>query len=172
MVSGSIGLTPLATRLGIADRINYLDPFRLGPWNREMSIACFERLAASYALAIDNDVADAVYDALGIGIPHHVQSFFARLRDFSRMQARERVTVNNVGEVYRTGLLGPSGQNDLVHYETRLKDALDDESHSLAMEILAEAAFQDVFTIEARYTLQQIIRPATRRRARPSCRCA
>ncbi len=43
-------------------------------------------------------------------------------------------------EFYRTGLLGPFGQNDLVHYETRLKDGLDDETFSIAMEILAEAA--------------------------------
>ena len=34
IVSGSIGLTPLVNRIGIPDRINYLDPFRLGPWDR------------------------------------------------------------------------------------------------------------------------------------------
>ena len=34
IVSGSIGLTPLVQRLGIPDRINYLDPLRPGPWDR------------------------------------------------------------------------------------------------------------------------------------------
>ncbi len=159
MVSGSIGLMPLATRLGMTDRISYLEPVRLGPWDRKTSIACVERLAASYNLAIDNDVPGAIFDALGIGIPHHVQSFFARLKDFALMQARERVTARDVGDVYRTALLGPSGQNDLIHYETRLRDALDDESHSLAMEILAEAALHDVFTMEARHTLEQLYTP-------------
>ena len=32
IVSGSIGLEPLVRRLGIPDRINHLDPFRLEPW--------------------------------------------------------------------------------------------------------------------------------------------
>ena len=154
IVSGSIGLTPLVNRIGIPDRINYLDPFRLGPWDRDTSVACLQRLAENYKLRFEDGVANAVYDALGVGIPHHVQSFFARLRDHAIMQGRDRVTVEDVEEVYRTGLLGPSGQNDLVHYETRLKEALEDESHTIAMEILAEAATQEVFTPDARRCLE------------------
>jgi len=156
IVSGSIGLMPLVHRLGIPDRINYLDPFRLGPWNREAGIECFNRLVKSTSLAVDDGVAEAVYDALGIGIPHHVQSFFARLRDFAVMENRDRVTVADVERVYRTGLLGPSGQNDLAHYDTRLRDGLDDESRSIAMEILAEAATQGSLTARARTRLGEL----------------
>jgi hypothetical protein len=153
VVSGSIGLKPLVERLGLSDRINHLDPFRLGPWNRTDSVQCFVHLARNYGLPIESNVANAVYDALGIGIPHHVQSFFARLRDFAIMQKRDRITVADVQEVYRNELLGPSGQNDLVHYETRLQEGLEDESFSIAMEILAEAATQEVFTAQARRCL-------------------
>ena len=149
MVSGSIGLAPLVDRLGISDRINYLHSYRLPPWDQTVSVACFEHLATSYGLPVDPGVAEAVYDRLGIGIPHHVQSFFARLRDFAPHD-RVRVTVKDVEEVYRTELLGPAGQNDLAHYETRLKDTLDDESHAIAMKILAEAATQGAFTPDAR----------------------
>ena len=156
IVSGSIGLMPMVQRLGIPDRINYLEPFRLGPWNREASVACFDQLASSAALSIEDGVAGAVYDALGIGIPHHVQSFFARLREHAIMANRDRVTVADVAMVYRTGLLGPSGQNDLAHYETRLRDGLDDESRSIAMEILAEAATQGAFTAAARARLGEL----------------
>ena len=96
-----------------------------------------------------------MYDALGLGIPHHVQSFFARIRDFATLRGTRAVTVDDVRHVYRTGLLGPSGQNDLVHYETRLKDGLDDETFSIAMEILAEAATRNVFTPRARRCLER-----------------
>lgn len=154
MVSGSIGLEPLVRRFGLSDRINHLYSFRLGPWDRETSVTCFQRLAASHRLAIEDGVANAVYEALGVGIPHHVQSFFARLRDFTRMQGRDQVAVEDVDDVYRNALLGPSGQNDLMHYETRLQEALEDESYSIAMEILAEAAIQDVFTSDARRSLE------------------
>ena len=155
IVSGSIGLQPLVHRLGIPDRINYLDTFRLGPWNRDTSVACFNQLAASYRLRVENGVANTVYDKLGVGIPHHVQSFFARLRDHAIMQGRDRVTVEDVDKIYRTALLGPAGQNDLVHYETRLKEGLENESYSIAMEILAEAATQGIFTSGARRRLAQ-----------------
>ena len=156
IVSGSIGLQPLVNCLGIPDRINHFYPFRLPPWDRQTSVECFNRLADGEGLTIENGVAEAVYESLGLGIPHHVQSFFARIRDFATMSGTSAVTVADVGTVYRTGLLGPFGQNDLVHYETRLKDGLDDETFSIAMEILAEAATQDVFTPRARRCLEHV----------------
>ena len=159
IVSGSIGLAPLVTRLGIPDRINHFYQFRLGPWDRDDSVECFNRLAQSHRLAVKNDVASAVYETLGIGIPHHVQSFFARLRDFAIKERRDLLTRRDVAKVYRTELLGPSGQNDLVHYETRLKEALNDESHTIAMEILAEAATQEVFGPDARRCLETLYAP-------------
>ena len=156
IVSGSIGLRPLVRRLGIPDRINYLDSVRIGPWDRETSVDCFRRLAASHDLRVEEGVAEAVYDSLGIGIPHQVQSFFARLRDFAVMRGRDCVTVPNVGEVYQKELLGPRGQSDLAHYETRLRDGLEDGNYSIAMEILAEAATEGVFAPAARRRLGQV----------------
>lgn len=153
IVSGSIGLVPIVKRLGIPDRINHLYPFRLGPWDRNTSIKCFERLAASYELRVEDGVAGAVYDRLGVGIPHHVQSFFAHIRDYATMKKRDRVTVEDVAEVYCTELLGPSGQNDLAHYETRLKDGLDDPGYSIAKDILAEASIRQVFATPAKQHL-------------------
>lgn len=156
IVSGSIGLEPFVRRLGLADRINHLYSVRVGPWDRRASVGCLERLATTYGLDLSDGVADAVYEALGVGIPHHVQSFFARLRDFAAMRGVTRVGVQDVDDVYCGELLGPSGQNDLTHYETRLKEALSDEEHRLAMEILAEAATTGAFTPDARNRLEAL----------------
>ena len=156
LVSGSIGLQPLVARLGLSDRINYLHAVRLGPWDRETSIACLQRLAETHDLALDQAVPNAVLEALGIGVPHHVQSFFARLRDYATMHDRDRVTLEDVETVYRSELLGPSGQTDLAHYETRLKDALDPDTYTIALEILAEAATQDAFTPAAERCLASL----------------
>jgi len=156
ILSGSIGIAPLVERLGISDRINYLESIRLGPWNLEVSVRCFETLTASYGLTADDGVARAVYEHLGTGVPQYVQSFFARLRDYVRIRDRNRITLDDVVEVYRTELLGPSGQNDLAHYETRLRDGLGDaHRYRLAMEILAEAAIQGTFTTDARRQLEK-----------------
>ena len=157
IVSGSIGLNHLVRRLGIPDRINHLYSFRLGPWDRDTSIACFTRLSETCGLPAENGVANAVYEILGNGVPHHVQSFFARLRDFAIMRGKNCVNVEDVKEVYQSGLLGPWGQNDLVYYETRLKESLGGEEiwYSIVMEILAEAATQQVFTPNARRCLEE-----------------
>ncbi|MXX02309.1 MAG: AAA family ATPase [Gemmatimonadetes bacterium] len=160
MVSGSIGLAPLVRRLGIPDRINYLYPFRLGPWNREICIECFDRLVLSSEVQVESGVAEAVYDKLGMGIPHHVQYFFARLTEHAHMHDKEGVAVSDVDEVYHSVLLGPVGQSDLAHYETRLEDGLADElDYSIAKDILSEAATQDVFGPLARRGLEQIYAP-------------
>ena len=157
IISGSIGLAPLVERLGISDRVNHLDPFRLGPWDQSTSIKCFETLTESYGLTAEDGVAAAVYERLGVGIPQHVQSFFARLRDHLQMNDRDRIALADVDEVYRSGLLGPSGQNDLSHYEERLRDGLGDPHRSrIAMEILAEAAVQGTFSTEAHAQLEKV----------------
>ena len=160
IVSGSIGLQPLVNRLGIPDRINHLYTFRLGPWDQETSIECIESLAQGSGLRLDARVASSVYEKLGIGIPHHVQSFFARLHDFATKQGRNRLRLEDVEHVYRNELLGPPGQNDLIHYLTRLKEGLgDDNAYTIAMEILAEAATEGAFTPEARSCLQRLYSP-------------
>lgn len=161
LVSGSIGLGPLVQRLRIPDRINYLDPFRLGPWTREDSIACFHKLAEANDLSCEEGVAGEVYDRLGIGIPHHVQSFFARLSEYAIRRKRRTISRSDVEPVYRNGLLGPAGQNDLSHYQSRLKEGLDDHDYTLAMEILAEAATVEVFTAHARRELARRYRDLT-----------
>ena len=106
-------------------------------------------------MTVDEGVPKAVYDALGLGIPQHLQSFFARLRDFATMQRRGRLSISDVDEVYHKELLGPSGSSDLAHYETRLRDGLEEETHRIAVEILAEAATQGVFTAAARRNLER-----------------
>ncbi len=160
MVSGSIGLTPLVRRLGISDRINYFYPFQLGPWNREVTIECLNRLAENSTVKVDSGVANAVYERLDTGIPHQVQFFFARLTDHALMHSQDRVAVEDVDDVYHNDLLGPAGQNYLVHYESRLIDGLgDDQDLTIAMEILAEASTKDVFTLEAQRQLGRLYLP-------------
>ena len=68
--------------------------------------------------------------------------------------------MGDVDDVYRNDLLGPAGQNYLVHYEARLNDGLgDDQDLTIAMEILAEASTKDVFTPEAQRQLGRLYLP-------------
>ena len=149
VVSGSIGLAPLVPRMGLPDTINDLYNFRLGPWNRDHSVECLRRLGQHNAVRVRDAALHAVYDTLGLGIPHFVQSYFARLQDFAAMNDRSDLTVEDVHTVYKNELLGPAGHGDLLHYENRLRTSLDEDTFRLAMEIQAEAATQGTFTVAA-----------------------
>ena len=77
-----------------------------------------------------------------------------------RRETKVLVTMQDVDEVYRTVLLGSSEDNDLFHYQTRLKEGLNDEnSYTIALEILAETATQGTFTPEARRCLARLHSP-------------
>ena len=162
LISGSIGLEPLVRRLGLSDRINHLEPtFRIGPWDASTSIDCLHALANQYEIVLAKGVGEKLYELLGIGIPHHVQAFFTRLREDAVMHGRNRVSTADVERLYRNGMLGPSGQNDLAHYEKRLREGLDRETHQIAMEVLSEAAIRDCFGTDARRCLVRLYDPLT-----------
>ena len=156
VVSGSIGLAPLVKRMGVPDSINDLYSFRLGPWDRTRSIVCLKSLAEHSEVAVDDAVFGAIYDALGVGIPHFIQSFFVRLQDFAVMNDRTRLTTEDVRIVYDNELLGAAGDSDLPHYQNRLQKSLDERTYQVAMEIQAEAATQGIFTADARRVLERI----------------
>ena len=156
VVSGSIGLQPLARRLGLSDRINHLHPYRLEAWDRNTAVECFKKLAINEPLQFEDGVADAVYDKLGLGIPQHVQLFFDYLRRRSHMQQASPVTKDDVDAVYRDELLGPY---HLDHYKSRLRDALYDESYDIATEILSKTANEGVFTDDAQHDLERLWTP-------------
>lgn len=149
LISGSMGLYPLVERLRLTDRINYLSPYRLKPWSREESIECLEALAAARGISWAPGAVSDAYERLGEGNPHHVQCFFAALRDGADARGDSRIACEDIPAVYPQ-LLRPNGQNDLAHYEHRLERSLDAEDFDLAREILVETAREGVLTRSAR----------------------
>ncbi len=157
IVSGSIGLEGMVRRVGASSLISHLYTYHLKAWNPNECVAAgFQHLARSVGLPTEQGVANAVYKKLGLGIPHHVQTFLARLYDHYARTDKNKITVDDVNLVYRTDILRPPGQSYLVHYEIRLKDAMDDDGYTLAMEILAEASVQRYFTFKERQFLEKL----------------
>lgn len=143
LISGSMGLYPFVERLRLTDRINYLSPYRLKPWSREESIECLETLAAAHGISWAPGAASAAYERLGEGNPHHVQCFFAGLRQFVDERGDSRIACRDIRAIYPQ-LLQPDGQNDLTHYEHRLEQSLGAEDFAIAKEILVETANEGV----------------------------
>lgn len=108
---------------------------------------------------LNKGVPKRVYELLGLGIPHHVQSFFTRLREDAIMRGVNTISISDVDRLYETGMLGPSGQSDLSHYENRLSEGLDEDTHKIALVILSEAAIEGSFDEHSRRDLASLYAP-------------
>ena len=79
---------------------------------------------------------------LRCNIPHHVQQFFDCLHEFLRRAGRREASEEDVERAYREEMLGPHGQIDPDHYESRLKMVLGPGLYRIALELLTEAAVE------------------------------
>lgn len=140
VVTGSIGIKPILRRAGLSATLDVLTPFELGPWNRETAAGCLEALARGHGLEFQAEAIETLLDHLGVCIPHHVQLFFDNLYRTTRLRGLTAIAPSLVDEVYETHMLSIRGHAELSHLEERLKQVLGPHLHSLALELLTEAA--------------------------------
>lgn len=77
---------------------------------------------------------------LRCNVPHHVQQFFDCLHEHLRRARRREASPADVEHAYAEEMLGPRGQINLDHYESRLKMVLGTGLYRVALELLTEAA--------------------------------
>lgn len=145
VLTGSIGLEPMLRRAGISATINHLTPFELPPWDEETVIECLRALGRHYKVRFEDDAERQVIEALGVGIPHHVQLFFDLLLQ-DRQRARPEVFRPRDVERVREQLLSSRGRAFLSHYQERLRLAVDPAQYRLAHALLTEAAVSKQLT--------------------------
>lgn len=146
VVSGSIGLGPVLARAGLSATINELTPYHLEPWSDDDAVGCLEALAANYDVQYVDGAARALVATLGWCVPHHVQMFFSHVYDDSRKRRDRRIGPRDVERVYRARMLSTRGHAELSHMEERLRIALGARRHTLALDLLTEAAVTGVLT--------------------------
>lgn len=139
VVSGSIGLAPLLGRARLSATINYLTPFRLGPWDRQTADACLAALANNYGIELELPARERACERLGACVPYYVQLFFSELLADARTSRRTLVTLVDVDRVYETRLCGGADQASLKHHVERLEMVLGEDT-SLAVDLLSAAA--------------------------------
>jgi hypothetical protein len=146
VVAGSIGLGPVLRRANISATINHLDPFELPPWSEDAAVGCLCELAKSYGLKLAPDVALEMVRRLGCPIPHHVQMFFTKARDHCIRTEQPEFLMKEVELVYQRDMLSVRGHAELVHYEERLRQVLEEKLYPIALDLLTEAAVVGVLT--------------------------
>jgi hypothetical protein len=155
VLSGSIGLEPILRQGRLSATMNNFEPFELKPWDEATACGCVEALAANYHLALEAGVPEKMADMLGCCIPHHVQMFFRHAHDWCKRHHLEKITNQDVDNVYNKEMLSIRGHAELTHYEERLKMVLGEEIFPLALELLTETAVVGCLTAEAIAVLSQ-----------------
>ena len=81
LTAGSIGLDTVASRLGLSDAINDLEPFPLAAFDEPVALSFLDKLAASYAMPLAEPLRLAIVRRVGWPVPYYLQLMFSQIRD-------------------------------------------------------------------------------------------
>lgn len=149
VISGSIGLEPILHQAGLSATVNNFVPFELDPWDEETASNCIKALGNEYGIEFKEGAPEEMVKMLGCCIPHHVQMFFTNVYDRCVKRGDMHCSMQDVAEVYKSGMLGVRGHVELTHYEERLEKVLPKELCALALDMLTEAAVTGYLSDEA-----------------------
>jgi len=138
--AGSIGLEPVLARAGLTADINHLTPFLLDPWPTPVALDCLLALAAYRGIDLPDTAARRMLELLGCNIPHHVQLFFAHVREHCLYAERTACEPAAIDEIFHQRMLGTKGHAELSHMVERLEMVLEKAELPLAMELLTQTA--------------------------------
>ena len=138
--AGSIGLEPVLSRVGLTANINHLTPFILDPWPDAVALGCLQALAAHREIKLHETAAQRMLELLGCNIPHHVQLFFAKVREYCENTEQKNCPPEVIDGIFNHRMLSIQGHAELTHMEERLEKVLNKEDLYLALDLLTQAA--------------------------------
>lgn len=124
VVTGSIGLEPLARQVGLSGALNVYAPMLLPAWDAPVAVEALHALGAHEGLTWSPEAAERVVELLGSNIPYHVQVVFRHVADDAARLRRTQISARDVDRVYRTRVLAHHGHAELAHMEERLRRVL------------------------------------------------
>ncbi len=159
VLTGSIGLGPIARQVGLSGTLNVYQPFLLEPWTPQTAINALAALEAQGRITLEEDARQEVVARLGSCIPYHVQLFYSQLEEDARRHRRQRVTRLDVERVYTSRMLSNHAHAELAHMEERLRLMVPSTLHALTLDLLTEAAVVGALSTEAALILARDHQP-------------
>lgn len=159
LVTGSIGLGPVAQQVGLSGTLNIYRPVHLPPWSPSVAMDALVALASAASIVVAPDACEEVVERLGSCIPYHVQLFFSQIEEDARRRRATNVSRLDVQRVYTTRMLAGHAHPELAHMEERLRWMVPHEAHALAIDLLSEAALVGFLTVESAQRLARDLLP-------------
>ncbi len=133
LVSGSVGLDTLVQEHGMADTINSMNHQGLKAFDDEVAVDMLEELAKSYEIALSEEGARKIVDAIRWPQPYYLQMAFHHLRELKSTQSS--VSMESLIGQAIDRMVQPGSDNDFHYWEQRLSIQLSrsDAEHAMAL---------------------------------------
>lgn len=120
IVAGSVGIDQILKKLGATDRLVDFTRLTVEPLDGPTASRLATSLAATFALAWNEDLANKLFELIGAPVPYFIHVFFSQLGQLPPAD-RSKLTTQALEQVYRERVLGPTCRHYFDHYSTRLK---------------------------------------------------
>lgn len=151
VVTGSVGLGPVASRAGASGALNHYAEVSLGPWEPQLAMQAAELLLRTQSLHLDSDAREEIVVMLGSCIPYYVQLLVDQIAQDVRKRSGGSVSKLDVQRVYARIVTGHS--TEPAHMEERLIKVFPIAFRPLARDLLTQAALRPVLTPKAAVSL-------------------
>lgn len=119
IVAGSVGIDQILKKLGATDRLVDFTRLTVEPLDRHTGGILATRLAATFELAWNEELASKLFELIGAPVPYFIHVFFSQLGQLPASD-RAKLTMQILEQVYRERVIGPTCRNYFDHYHIRL----------------------------------------------------
>ena len=138
VLGGSTSIDMILRRLGIPDKLNDFFRVPIEPLSRESAEALLDALAESYNLRFTEDARRKVFELVDPPVPYFLQLLVSQVRMEESLKGQV-LTAEQVSDIHRRRVLGPTCRGYFDYYRQRLK-RYGDTIERAALAILGEIA--------------------------------
>ena len=120
IIAGSTSIDMILLRLEAADKLNNFGRLPVEPLEQKAAQKLLAGLAKSHGLSFSTDAKAAFFELIGPPVPYFVHLLVSQIIIEPRLKSKT-LTPDDVGEVYRHRLLGPTCHKYFDYYRQRLK---------------------------------------------------
>lgn len=140
VLTGSIGIEPILSRIGQSGTINDLSSLRLKVWPPETATAFLMEISRNEEIRLDQPVAELMTNLLGYLLPFHLQIFYRHAADRCLREGTKEITESIARKSFEEDLLELAGHPELAHLEERMRVSMPENEFVFAVDSLTEAA--------------------------------
>lgn len=120
IVAGSVGIDQILRKISATDKLVDFARVTVGPLDAPIANSLAEELALSYSIPWNDQLSAKLFEQIGAPVPYFIHIFFSELGQMPLAQ-KTQLTIEQLEQIYRQRVLGPTCRHYFDHYSSRLK---------------------------------------------------